>query len=142
MVPGSVTGRDAEGWAQLRICSPFNQRTWPLWSRQHLKLIFFLHLLEYLQRPEASQGHQRGSGRGAVASPVDGAAGLPEKVRQGSGGQQGCRGHAGQALIQFSSSLLPYSYKDAFEDFKEKSKKHRYYKPILIANINNCWNFR
>ncbi|OWK56118.1 Tumor necrosis factor alpha-induced protein 2 [Lonchura striata] len=34
------------------------------------------------------------------------------------------------------------SYRDAFEDFKEKSKKHRYYKPILIANINNCWNFR
>ncbi|KFO89454.1 Tumor necrosis factor alpha-induced protein 2, partial [Buceros rhinoceros silvestris] len=34
------------------------------------------------------------------------------------------------------------SYKDAFEDFKERSKKHRYYKPILIANINNCWNFR
>ncbi|XP_053924517.1 tumor necrosis factor alpha-induced protein 2 [Cuculus canorus] len=34
------------------------------------------------------------------------------------------------------------SYKDAFEDFKEKGKKHRYYKPILIANINNCWNFR
>ncbi|NXR12067.1 TNAP2 protein, partial [Semnornis frantzii] len=34
------------------------------------------------------------------------------------------------------------SYKDAFEDFKEKSKKHRYYKPTLIANINNCWNFR
>uniref|UniRef100_A0A8C3XZ51 TNF alpha induced protein 2 n=1 Tax=Catharus ustulatus TaxID=91951 RepID=A0A8C3XZ51_CATUS len=29
------------------------------------------------------------------------------------------------------------SYRDAFEDFKEKSKKHRYYKPILIANINN-----
>uniref|UniRef100_A0A8C0AQN0 TNF alpha induced protein 2 n=1 Tax=Buteo japonicus TaxID=224669 RepID=A0A8C0AQN0_9AVES len=37
---------------------------------------------------------------------------------------------------------LPSSYKDAFEDFKEKSKKHRYYKAILIANINNCWNFR
>ncbi|NXH15377.1 TNAP2 protein, partial [Bucco capensis] len=34
------------------------------------------------------------------------------------------------------------SYKEAFEDFKEKSKKHRYYKPILIANINNCGNFR
>ncbi|KFQ33317.1 Tumor necrosis factor alpha-induced protein 2, partial [Mesitornis unicolor] len=34
------------------------------------------------------------------------------------------------------------SYKDAFEDFKEKSKKHRHYKPILIANVNNCWNFR
>ncbi|NXY46399.1 TNAP2 protein, partial [Ceuthmochares aereus] len=34
------------------------------------------------------------------------------------------------------------SYKDAFEDFKEKGKKHTYYKPILIANINNCWNFR
>ncbi|XP_064009052.1 tumor necrosis factor alpha-induced protein 2 [Pogoniulus pusillus] len=34
------------------------------------------------------------------------------------------------------------SYKDAFEDFKEKCKKHRYYKPTLIANINNCWNFR
>ncbi|NWR61196.1 TNAP2 protein, partial [Bucorvus abyssinicus] len=34
------------------------------------------------------------------------------------------------------------SYKDAFEDFKERSKKHRYYKPILIANMNNCWNFR
>ncbi|XP_041258048.1 tumor necrosis factor alpha-induced protein 2 [Onychostruthus taczanowskii] len=34
------------------------------------------------------------------------------------------------------------SYRDAFEDFKEKSKKHRYYKPILIANVNNCWNFR
>ncbi|NXX29999.1 TNAP2 protein, partial [Nicator chloris] len=34
------------------------------------------------------------------------------------------------------------SYRDAFEDFKEKSKKHRHYKPILIANINNCWNFR
>ncbi|NXD69767.1 TNAP2 protein, partial [Eolophus roseicapillus] len=34
------------------------------------------------------------------------------------------------------------SYKDAFEDFKEKSKKHRYYKPILIASVNNCWNFR
>ncbi|XP_058719895.1 tumor necrosis factor alpha-induced protein 2 [Poecile atricapillus] len=34
------------------------------------------------------------------------------------------------------------SYRDAFEDFKEKSKKHRYYKPILIANINTCWNFR
>ncbi|XP_031968576.1 tumor necrosis factor alpha-induced protein 2 isoform X2 [Corvus kubaryi] len=34
------------------------------------------------------------------------------------------------------------SYRDAFEDFKEKSKKHTYYKPILIANINNCWNFR
>ncbi|NXB88921.1 TNAP2 protein, partial [Vidua chalybeata] len=34
------------------------------------------------------------------------------------------------------------SYRDAFEDFKEKSKKHSYYKPILIANINNCWNFR
>ncbi|KAF4800941.1 TNF alpha induced protein 2 [Turdus rufiventris] len=34
------------------------------------------------------------------------------------------------------------SYRDAFEDFKEKGKKHRYYKPILIANINNCWNFR
>ncbi|KFQ57572.1 Tumor necrosis factor alpha-induced protein 2, partial [Pelecanus crispus] len=34
------------------------------------------------------------------------------------------------------------SYKDAFEDFKEKCKKHRHYKPILIANINNCWNFR
>ncbi|KAI1237578.1 hypothetical protein IHE44_0013658 [Lamprotornis superbus] len=34
------------------------------------------------------------------------------------------------------------SYRDAFEDFKEKSKKHRYYKPILIANINNCCNFR
>ncbi|XP_008934801.1 PREDICTED: tumor necrosis factor alpha-induced protein 2-like, partial [Merops nubicus] len=34
------------------------------------------------------------------------------------------------------------SYKDAFDDFKEKSKKHTHYKPILIANINNCWNFR
>ncbi|NXV47230.1 TNAP2 protein, partial [Uria aalge] len=34
------------------------------------------------------------------------------------------------------------SYKDAFEDFKEKSKKHRHYKPILIASVNNCWNFR
>ncbi|KFP87333.1 Tumor necrosis factor alpha-induced protein 2, partial [Acanthisitta chloris] len=34
------------------------------------------------------------------------------------------------------------SYREAFEDFKEKSKKHRHYKPILIANINNCWNFR
>ncbi|KAM9557085.1 tumor necrosis factor alpha-induced protein 2 [Guaruba guarouba] len=34
------------------------------------------------------------------------------------------------------------SYKDAFEDFKEKSKKHRYYKSILIASVNNCWNFR
>ncbi|XP_056350195.1 tumor necrosis factor alpha-induced protein 2 [Oenanthe melanoleuca] len=34
------------------------------------------------------------------------------------------------------------SYRDAFEDFKEKSKKHTHYKPILIANINNCWNFR
>lgn len=34
------------------------------------------------------------------------------------------------------------SYKDAFEDFKEKSKKHRYYKPILVASVNNCWNFR
>ncbi|XP_010006463.1 PREDICTED: tumor necrosis factor alpha-induced protein 2 [Chaetura pelagica] len=34
------------------------------------------------------------------------------------------------------------SYRDAFEDFKEKGKKHRFYRPILIANINNCWNFR
>ncbi|XP_013796237.1 tumor necrosis factor alpha-induced protein 2 isoform X1 [Apteryx mantelli] len=34
------------------------------------------------------------------------------------------------------------SYKDAFEDFKEKNKKQRFYKPILIANINNCRNFR
>ncbi|NWV15658.1 TNAP2 protein, partial [Ptilonorhynchus violaceus] len=34
------------------------------------------------------------------------------------------------------------SYRDAFEDFKEKSKKHTCYKPIVIANINNCWNFR
>ncbi|XP_030308430.1 tumor necrosis factor alpha-induced protein 2 [Calypte anna] len=34
------------------------------------------------------------------------------------------------------------SYKDAFEDFKERSKKQRYYKPMLIASINNCWNFR
>ncbi|NXL83608.1 TNAP2 protein, partial [Alectura lathami] len=34
------------------------------------------------------------------------------------------------------------SYRDAFEDFKERSKKHRHYKPILIANINNCCNFR
>ncbi|NXI63141.1 TNAP2 protein, partial [Anseranas semipalmata] len=39
-------------------------------------------------------------------------------------------------------AALLKSYKDAFEDFKEKSKKHRHYKPILIANINNCWNFR
>ncbi|NXX76094.1 TNAP2 protein, partial [Urocolius indicus] len=34
------------------------------------------------------------------------------------------------------------SYRDAFEDFKERSKKHTHYQPILIANINNCWNFR
>ncbi|NWW91177.1 TNAP2 protein, partial [Rhynochetos jubatus] len=45
---------------------------------------------------------------------------------------------------RLSKGLLAFlkSYKDAFEEFKEKSKKHRYYKPILIANINNCWNFR
>uniref|UniRef100_A0A8B9FHT2 TNF alpha induced protein 2 n=1 Tax=Amazona collaria TaxID=241587 RepID=A0A8B9FHT2_9PSIT len=49
---------------------------------------------------------------------------------------------AWHALICLSPSHLPCSYKDAFEDFKEKSKKHRYYKPILIASVNNCWNFR
>ncbi|NXX58650.1 TNAP2 protein, partial [Scopus umbretta] len=51
----------------------------------------------------------------------------------------------GEELSHRLSKELPAflkSYKDAFEDFKEKSKKHRYYKPILIANINNCWNFR
>lgn len=40
------------------------------------------------------------------------------------------------------SSHLPSSYKDAFEDFKEKGKKQGHYRPILIANINNCGNFR
>uniref|UniRef100_A0A8B9DSE0 TNF alpha induced protein 2 n=1 Tax=Anser cygnoides TaxID=8845 RepID=A0A8B9DSE0_ANSCY len=39
-------------------------------------------------------------------------------------------------------AALLRSYKDAFEDFKEKGKKHRHYRPILIANINNCGNFR
>ncbi|NXA46207.1 TNAP2 protein, partial [Nothocercus julius] len=34
------------------------------------------------------------------------------------------------------------SYKDAFEEFKEKSKKQKFYKPILMANINNCQHFR
>ncbi|KFP83059.1 Tumor necrosis factor alpha-induced protein 2, partial [Apaloderma vittatum] len=51
----------------------------------------------------------------------------------------------GEELLHRLSRELPAflrSYKDAFEDFKEKSKKHRYYKPILIANINNCCNFR
>ena len=46
-----------------------------------------------------------------------------------------------QPLIHLFSHL-PSSYKDAFEDFKEKGKKHRHYRPILIANINNCGNFR
>ncbi|NXC43186.1 TNAP2 protein, partial [Penelope pileata] len=43
-----------------------------------------------------------------------------------------------------SAELVAFlrSYKDAFEEFKEKSKKHRHYKPILIANINCCCNFR
>ncbi|KFV19626.1 Tumor necrosis factor alpha-induced protein 2, partial [Tauraco erythrolophus] len=51
----------------------------------------------------------------------------------------------GEELSHRLSKELPAflkSYKDAFEDFKEKGRKHRYYKPILIANINNCWNFR
>ncbi|KFV54831.1 Tumor necrosis factor alpha-induced protein 2, partial [Tyto alba] len=50
----------------------------------------------------------------------------------------------GEELSHRLSKELPAKvrYKDAFEDFKEKSKKHRYYRPILIANINNCWNFR
>ncbi|XP_005243030.2 tumor necrosis factor alpha-induced protein 2 [Falco peregrinus] len=51
----------------------------------------------------------------------------------------------GEELSHRLSKELPAflrSYKDAFEDFKEKSRKHRYYRPILIANINNCWNFR
>ncbi|NXA29858.1 TNAP2 protein, partial [Ibidorhyncha struthersii] len=51
----------------------------------------------------------------------------------------------GEELSHRLSQELPAflrSYKDAFEDFKEKSKKHRYYKAILIASINNCWNFR
>ncbi|NWR75733.1 TNAP2 protein, partial [Centropus unirufus] len=51
----------------------------------------------------------------------------------------------GEELSYRLSKELPAflkSYKDAFEDFKEKSKKHGYYKAILIANINNCWNFR
>uniref|UniRef100_A0A8B9S6W2 TNF alpha induced protein 2 n=1 Tax=Apteryx owenii TaxID=8824 RepID=A0A8B9S6W2_APTOW len=47
-----------------------------------------------------------------------------------------------ELLILVSSSNPPFSYKDAFEDFKEKNKKQRFYKPILIANINNCRNFR
>lgn len=106
-------------------------------------MALFVCLLEYLQRPEASQGHQHGGGRGAVASAVAGAACLPEKVRGGSGGGwQGWQSPPRHALTRLSSSHLPSSYKDAFEDFKEKSKKHRHYKPILIANVNNCWNFR
>ncbi|XP_061854750.1 tumor necrosis factor alpha-induced protein 2 isoform X2 [Colius striatus] len=51
----------------------------------------------------------------------------------------------GQELARRLWKELPAflrSYKDAFEDFKERCKKHRHYKPILIANINNCWNFR
>ncbi|XP_050192434.1 tumor necrosis factor alpha-induced protein 2 [Myiozetetes cayanensis] len=51
----------------------------------------------------------------------------------------------GEELSQRLLKELPAflrSYRDAFEDFKEKSKKHTHYKPILIANINNCWNFR
>ncbi|NXN32381.1 TNAP2 protein, partial [Nycticryphes semicollaris] len=51
----------------------------------------------------------------------------------------------GEELSRWLWKELPAflrSYRDAFEDFKEKSKKHRYYKPILIANVNNCWNFR
>ncbi|NWZ29320.1 TNAP2 protein, partial [Asarcornis scutulata] len=39
-------------------------------------------------------------------------------------------------------AALLRSYKDAFEDFKEKGKKQGHYRPILIANINNCGNFR
>lgn len=34
------------------------------------------------------------------------------------------------------------SYKEAFEDFKERGRKHVHYRPVLIANINNCCNFR
>ncbi|NXC27331.1 TNAP2 protein, partial [Campylorhamphus procurvoides] len=51
----------------------------------------------------------------------------------------------GEELSQRLLKELPAflrSYRDAFEDFKEKSTKHTHYKPILIANINNCWNFR
>ncbi|XP_072194066.1 tumor necrosis factor alpha-induced protein 2 [Excalfactoria chinensis] len=45
---------------------------------------------------------------------------------------------------QLSTELTAFlrSYKDAFEDFKERGKKHRHYRPVLIANINNCCNFR
>uniref|UniRef100_A0A8C8S6B8 TNF alpha induced protein 2 n=1 Tax=Pelusios castaneus TaxID=367368 RepID=A0A8C8S6B8_9SAUR len=34
------------------------------------------------------------------------------------------------------------SYKKAFEEFKEKNKQHRYFKAIIITNINNCLSFR
>lgn len=64
------------------------------------------------------------------------------QAESGSIEQQGWQTLPGRALTLLSSSHLSSSYKDAFEDFKERGKKHRYYKPILIASINNCWNFR
>ncbi|CAM5151945.1 unnamed protein product [Natator depressus] len=43
-------------------------------------------------------------------------------------------------LVELSTFLK--SYKKALEEFKEKNKQHGYFKAMIIANINNCMNFR
>lgn len=127
--------------SQQRICSFFYPANMAFLEQATFK-IDLTCLLEYLQQPEASWGHQQSCGRGAVPSAAEGAASLPEEVSWGGAVGSGADTAPGQPLTHLSSSHLPSSYRDAFEDFKEKSKKHTYYKPILIANINNCWNFR
>ncbi|KAH1170960.1 tumor necrosis factor alpha-induced protein 2 [Mauremys mutica] len=43
-------------------------------------------------------------------------------------------------LVELSTFLK--SYQKALEEFKEKNKQHSYFKATIIANINNCMNFR
>lgn len=144
MVPGSVAEGDVGELGAVTSVEDL-QPLYPVnltFLEQVTFKIDLACLLEYLQWPEASWGHQQSHGWGAVLSAAEGAASLPEEVRWWGAAGSGVSTAPGQPLTHLSSSCLPSSYRDAFEDFKEKSKKHRYYKPILIANINNCWNFR
>ncbi|XP_029453864.1 tumor necrosis factor alpha-induced protein 2 [Rhinatrema bivittatum] len=47
-----------------------------------------------------------------------------------------------QRLRLLLSSFLLKSYKECFEEFKEKHKQHKYFKSVIIMNINSCQTFR